>query len=144
MDEYVKKLVDELNTTNVNSLELNLLGNLYDVLKFGSWEYDDLLAVAQKHIDLLSQFPDKMIRDRLNLNFVQAYANYQHDLSALSFQPLIDCLDKTEDLAFISMVLYFLGGTANKKYLPIVKKYLNHPNQHIQERAKESCKWLKY
>lgn len=138
-----EKLINELNTNDANSIKLDTLVDIKDDLTFGQWEYDELLKVAQKHIDLLSQFPDQHIRNQLDINFVEAFANSQHDLSEVSFQPLIKNLDKTKDISFISMVIHFLAATGNKEYAPIVEVYLKYPNKEIQNIAKENLKYLK-
>ena len=115
----IPKLIDEFNNTDVKDMTLDFLVDLGDALKFAKWEYRTLLQVAQRHIDLLSQFPDKQIMQQLDLNFVNAFCNYEHDLSEISFEPIINGLDKTKNLAFISMTIHFLSATGDRKYASI-------------------------
>ena len=139
----IPKLIDEFNNTDVKDMTLDFLVDLGDALKFAKWEYRTLLQVAQRHIDLLSQFPDKQIMQQLDLNFVNAFSNYEHDLSEVSFEPIINGLDKTDNLAFISMTIHFLSATGDRKYASIVRSYLDYSNPAIQDIAKDCMKYLK-
>ena len=109
------------------------LMDIYDYLEH-PYPYEDGYAdVVQQLIVLLSKEMDAEVRKLLVRNIEMAYM-YTINLDGISFEPLINGLDKADPF-FIRSVLYLLSMTYSRKYIPVVERFLGHSNEDVRGEA---------
>lgn len=140
MDQEIKKIVSDILQSDAKNIRLITLGTLYDLIKFGQWNDEELSRVVQKMLTLVVECTDLKIRQQLGLNLEEALTG-GHELN-ISFDSLTEALDNSEDNSFIGLSLYILSLSYDRKYLPFMQKYLNHPNEYVVEKAKKSIDFL--
>ena len=132
MKPIIQQLLQEVETGQQDT-KLSHLTDIGDYIEH-PYPYEDGYAeVVQQLIVLLSKETNHEVRKLLVRNIERAYL-YRINLSGINFEPLTGILDSA-DAYFIRCVLYLLSMTYNRKYIPIIEKYLKHPDEEVAKEA---------
>jgi len=130
MKPLIQQLLKEVETGQ-QDMKLSHLLDIGDYIEH-PWPHEEgYLEVVRQLIVLLSKENDHEVRKLLVRNIEKTYM-YNIDLTEINFEPLTSILDSA-DTYFINAVLYLLSMTCNRKYIPIVEKYLNHPDEKLRK-----------
>ena len=132
MKPIIQQLLNEAETGDLDQ-KLGSLIDVYDYLEHPYPHEDGYVEVVQQLIVLLSKEKEPEVRKLLVRNIERAYM-YTINLEEISFEPLIGVLE-SNDPYFIRSVLYLLSMTYNKKYIPLIEKYLGHHDITVREEA---------
>ena len=132
MKPIIQQLLKEVETAR-QDIKLSSLIDIGDYLEH-PYPYEDGYAeVVQQLIVLLSKETDHGVRKLLVRNIERAYVQ-QINLSDINFEPVTGILHNADSF-FIRSVLYLLSMTYNRKYFPIVEKFLEHPDEEVRKEA---------
>jgi hypothetical protein len=132
MNPVIQQLLRELETAPEDK-KRNCLLDIGDYMDH-PYPYEEGYAeTVQQLVILLSKEPLPEIRMRLVSIIERAYM-YPVSLSGISFEPLMKILD-TADFSMIRSVLYLLSMTYDRKYIPVIEKFLTHPQQEVRNEA---------
>ena len=144
MDEEVKKYVDKLFDEKTQFEHRNLY-SLVDLIKFGSWEDEDIQKISARLIFLLSTEPDLETKLVLLSCLQEAFfSDVVYDLAEVSFEPLIKAIKNSKDPNFIGSGLYALSFSYSKLHRLFVESYLSYPDEAVQNEVKDVLTRLKY
>jgi hypothetical protein len=139
MEAEIKELISKIRNGDLSE-KLGCLARLGDRLEYRDWQPDEFIAVVAMLISFFAAEPNWEVKGgifrSLNIAFMRGY-----DLKNISMEPLIKSLANAEP-KFVMSVLYILSMTGNKKYLPLMGKYLTHKNELIREEAQKSLQYL--
>ena len=132
MKPIIQQLLKEVETGQQDT-KLSCLTDIGDYIVHPYPHEDGYAEVVQQLIVLLSKETNHEVRKLLVRNIERAYL-YRINLSGINFEPLTSILDSA-DAYFICCVLYLLSMTYNRKYIPIVEQYLDHPDEEVRKEA---------
>ena len=132
MKPIIQQLLKEVETGQQDT-KLSCLTDIGDYIVHPYPHEDGYAEVVQQLIVLLSKETNHEVRKLLVRNIERAYL-YRINLSGINFEPLTSILDSA-DAYFIRCVLYLLSMTYNRKYIPIVEQYLDHPDEEVRKEA---------
>jgi hypothetical protein len=133
MKPVIQQILKKLET-GPKDIKLSCLPDMYDYLDHPYPHEDGYVETVQQLIVLLSRENDPEVRKLYVKNIEKAYM-YNISLEAISFEPLINILDSA-DVFLIRSVLYLLSMTYNRKYIPLIETYLDHPDEEVRKEAK--------
>jgi hypothetical protein len=129
----IQQLLKELKTGE-QDVKLSCLLDIGDYLDHPYPHEEGYVEVVQQLIILLSKENDPKVRRQFVGNIEKAYM-YRISLEAISFKPLIGILDRADPF-FIRCILYLLSMTYKKEYIPLIERYLDHPDEEVRKEAK--------
>ena len=132
MKPIIQQLLKEVETGQQH-LKLSSLTDIGDYIEHPYPHEDSYAEVVQQLIILLSKETNHEVRKLLVRNIERAYLQ-QINLSGINFEPITSILNNA-DSYFIRCVLYLLSMTYNRKYIPIVEQYLDHPDEEVRKEA---------
>lgn len=132
MKPIIQQLIKEVETGQ-HDMKLSSLIGIGDYIEHPYPYEDGYAGVVQQLIVLLSKETSHEVRKLLVRNIEKAYL-YTIDLTDISFEPVTSILNKA-DSYFIRSVLYLLSMTYDRKYVPILEKYLCHSNEEVRKEA---------
>jgi hypothetical protein len=133
MKPIIQQLL-KMAETGEKDYKLSALMDIFDYIYHPYPHEDGYVEVVQQMIVLLSKENDPEVRKLLVRNIERAYM-YTINLEEISFEPLTSILDKADPF-FIRSVLYLLSMTYNRKYIPVVEKYLSHSDEEVRKEVK--------
>jgi hypothetical protein len=128
----IQQLLKELETGQ-QDVKLSCLLGIGDYLEHPYPHEEGFVEVVQQLIVLLTKEKDPKVRRQFVRNIEKAYM-YNISLETISFEPLISILDSADPF-FIRCILYLLSMTYNRKYIPLIEKYLGHPDEEVRKEA---------
>jgi hypothetical protein len=132
MKPLIRQLLKEVETGRRKEKLAYLLG-IGDYLEHPYPDDEGYVEVVQQLVVLLSKENDPEVTRLLVRNIEHAYM-YKINLEGISFEPLTSILDGADPF-FIRCVLYLLSMTFNRRYIPVVEKYLRHSDETVREEA---------
>lgn len=139
MDQTIQILLKDITICSTEE-KTSRLRNIGNYIKSRP-NTEDIISVAQNLVDLLPQENDQQARKLLFKNISIAY-NKKADLS-IQLTPIVNLLDESGP-AFICETLHLLSITRNKKYWPVISRYLYHTDEIIREEAVNALTYLQY
>lgn len=134
------KVYDILNGIEYGSFEskMSCLNQLDDLVEFKQLSIDDLEECATKLVDIVlyetdPQLTRQVFRAIENIFLANASIN-------VSLESLIELF--TEDETILANTLILIPFTGQKKYIELVKTYLNHSNELVSKNANYALKYL--
>ncbi len=113
---------------------------LGDDIEFAHFKSEVIAEIVERLIDILTRESDWQIIKLLFRNIGIALT-LTIDLSAISYEPLINMLDRSTP-NFINHVLYLLSMSYNKKYIPLITKYFDHPDSTVRQEAEDAIRYM--
>jgi hypothetical protein len=132
MKPIIQQILKELETGQQDE-KLSCLLDIGDYLEHPYPHEEGYVETVQQLVILLSKENDPEVRKGLVRNIERAYM-YKINLEQISFEPLIHIL-YSADAFLIRSVLYLLSMTYNRKYIPLIEKYLGHPDEEVRKEA---------
>jgi HEAT repeat protein len=132
MKPVIQQLLKELETGQ-QDVKLSCLLDIYDYLDHPYPHEEGYAEVVQQLIVLLSKESDHQVRRQIVRNIEKAYM-CNISLEQISFEPVIGILNEADPF-FIRSILYLLSMTYNRKYIPLIEKYLDHPDEEVRKEA---------
>jgi hypothetical protein len=132
MKPVIQQILKELETGQ-QDVKLSCLLDIGDYLEHPYPHEEGYAEVVQQLIILLSKENDPEVRKLFVRNIERAYM-YNISLEQISFEPLIRILD-SGDVFLMRNVLYLLSMTYNRKYIPLIEKYLDHADEEVRKEA---------
>jgi hypothetical protein len=114
-------------------VKLSCLLDIGDYIEHPYPHEDGYSETVQQLVILLSKETVPEIR-RLLVSVIERAYLYPVSLSGINFEPLISKLE-TADPILIRSVLYLLSLTYDRKYIPVIEKYINHPQEEVKKEA---------
>ena len=139
MRPVIQQLLKQVETGGQEE-KLSCLLGIGDYLEHPHPHEDGYIETVQQLINLLNRENDAQVRKLFFRNISIAYM-YSIDLSEVTFDPLINGLDK-KDPVFISNVLYLLSMTYKAKYKEVISKYISHPDEQVKKEALDALTYL--
>ena len=139
MNQVTEQLFEAIETGD-ESTKRGALLVLGDDIEYAHFEPEVLSEIVQRLINIAVLEPDKVIRGSIFRNIARGFMqtmNYEE----IKFDPLINALDKAEPV-FICSVLYLLSMAYRRNYIPLITKYLDHPDEEIRAEALDSLAYL--
>ena len=134
------KVYDILGGIEYGSLDskISYLNQLEDLVEFKQLSIEDLVECATKLIDIVlyetnPQLTREIFRAIENIFLANSSIN-------VSLEGLIDVFE--EDEAILANTLILIPFTGQKKYIELVKTYLNHNNELVRKNAAYALKYL--
>ncbi len=139
MDQTCQILLKDITLCSPEE-KMSRLKNIGNYIKSGN-DTEDIITVAQNLVDLLPQENDQQARKLLFKNISIAY-NKRANLT-IQLTPIVNLLDESGP-AFICETLHLLSVSRNKKYWPVISRYLYHAEEIIREEAANALTYLQY
>lgn len=147
-NQIMEETLHKFNNLPVEQMTVSTLATLNDIIKFHKWQEADLRKIVERLVLFIGQLPaanisksDAQIMDKLKENFKEAMTG---DFDDVFLEPLLKKLDKNLDAFVIVIILDCLKATYDKRYRPIVEKYLAHDNPGVRRYAREAMALLIY
>lgn len=134
MDLEIQMLLKGIETGDLEEKTDNLL-DIGDYIEHVKMKPEDFREIVQQLIKIVSYETDWKVKKQIFRTLSLAYTQ-QVSLEEISFEPLLNNLEKAEPL-FIRNVLYLLSMTHDRKYIPLIMKYADHPDEKLKEEALE-------
>ena len=139
MNQATENLFKEIETGSIEEKSGSLLV-LGDDIEFAHFKPEVIQEIVQRLINILSGETEWQVIKLLFRNISIAYMQ-QVDLHEINYDRLINMMNTVES-KFINGVLYLLSMTYNKKYIPVISKYLEHPDETVRKEALDALAYL--
>lgn len=113
---------------------------LGDDIEFAHFKPEIIIEIVERIINVLTTETDWSVIKLLFRN-INIALTLTIDLSPINYEPLINMLDRSTPI-FINHVLYLLSMTYNKKYIPVISKYLDHPDNTVKQEAEDAIRFM--
>lgn len=134
----MNNLIDNYNKKKmVNEID-EIIDEISDVFEYGQIENDICLELSQLLINDVIKVEDEELQESM-LNAISNAAIYKNIAEYVNIDILVDNIDKF-NIANLEYILIVIGFTHNKKYVPILKFYINSKNKNLSENAKLALK----
>lgn len=132
MNPVIQHLLKEMETGEPD-MKPGYLLDIGDYIEHPYPHEDSYPETVQQLVILLSKETEPEVRRQLVKVIERAYS-YPVSLSGINFEPLISKLE-TADPILIQSVLYLLSLTYDRKYIPVIERYINHPQEEVKQEA---------
>ncbi|MGP1568255.1 MAG: hypothetical protein ACTTHM_06020 [Peptoanaerobacter stomatis] len=134
----MNNLIDNYNKKKmVNEID-EIIDEISDVFEYGQIENDICLELSQLLINDVIKVEDEELQESM-LNAISNAAIYKNVAEYVNIDILADNIDKF-NIANLEYILIIIGFSHNKKYIPMLKLYIDSKNKNLSENAKLALK----
>ena len=135
MNQETERIFEAIETGDESAKKGALLV-LGDDIEYAHFAPEVLQEIVQRLINIAVLETDEVIRGAIFRNIGKGLMQRMNH-EEIIFDPLINALDKDEPV-FICAVLYLISTAYRREYIPLISKYLDHPDAEVRKEAQES------
>src|SRR6185503_16319826 len=139
MNQETEQIFQAIETGDESTKKGALLV-LGDDIEYAHFSAVVLQEIVQRLINIAVLETDEVIRGSIFKNIAKGFMQ-RADYAEIKFDPWIKELDK-DDPIFICAVLYLLSMAYRREYIPLITKYLDHPDEVVRTEAQESLNYF--
>ena len=139
MNQETERIFEAIETGD-ESTKTGALLVLCDDIEYAHFRPEVLQEIVQRLINIAVLETNKVIRGSIFRNIGKGLMQ-QMNHEEIKFDPLINALDKEEPV-FICAVLYLLSTAYHRDYIPLITKYLDHPDEKVRAEAQDSLNYF--
>ncbi|MGP1434225.1 MAG: hypothetical protein ACTTKP_08095 [Catonella sp.] len=134
MNNYIDKYNRKKKVNEIDEI----IDEISDVFEYGQLENDICLELCQLLINDVVKVKDEELQESM-LNAISNAAIYKNVAEYVNIDILADNIDKF-NIANLEYILIIIGFSHNKKYIPMLKLYIDSKNKNLSENAKLALK----